>query len=552
MLETLRIQNYALIDAVEVDFSAGFNVLTGETGAGKSIVVGALNLVLGARASAELVRAGASKASIDAVFRLPRPGKRVAALLREAEIECDGELILTRTIGADGRSRGYVNGTMVPVTTLAALGDELIDLHGQHEHQSLMKPDRQLDLLDAFAGAEECAEAVARAVARLHTIERQLRALESDDRERARRVEFLRFELSEIEAAGLEPGEEESVKNRRGLITNAEHVCELASSAYAALYDADGAAAIDRLDAATRDMEKLAELDSQFKTLVEQLASARVLIDEVSSEVRRYSEGIEFDPEELETLNRRIALIGSLKRKYGESVEAILAYAEQARAELAQYDRRDESLAALQREHAEALAEAQRLAAQLSETRRATAAGLARKVRDNLQHLGMKGGVFETHFETVGLCASGVDRIEFMLSANLGEKVKPLRQVASGGEISRVMLALKAVLAQADRVPTLVFDEIDAGVGGAVAAQVGKKLRELSANHQVICITHLAQIAAQAATHFTVAKATAKGRTTTALTRVEKTERVEELARLLDGSVSDVSLKHARALLREA
>ncbi|MGI6461271.1 MAG: DNA repair protein RecN [Candidatus Hydrogenedentales bacterium] len=550
MLERLHIQNYALIDEIELEFGPGFNVLTGETGAGKSIIVGALNLVLGARASSEGVRNGAARARVDAVFRVENPARDLAAALDASDILLDdGILILSRVITADGRSRAFAGGVPVPLTVLAALGDELVDLHGQHEHQSLLKPARQLALLDGFAGAESAVNAVADAVSALRAAERELAALEVDDRERTRRIEFLQHEAEEIEKAALEPGEEEERRERRDLLTNAERIFELSSQAHAALYEHDEGAVIDALAAAIGNVEELARINSRFAPFVERLAVAREKIEDVAAELREFTTEVEFDAAELEEINARLALIGALKRKYGESIDAILDYCRRARAEVAVYEKRDERIAQLQRQRDALLDKARGLAGALSAQRKKAARPLDKQIAAALAELGMKGGQFETRFEHGELGPTGTDRVEFLLAANPGETLKPLRQVASGGEISRVMLALKSVFANADTIPTLIFDEIDAGVGGAVAKKVAAKLGELADSHQTICISHLPQIAAAAETHFHVAKMSRKKRTVTSVERIADEERVRELARLLDGSVSEVSLEHARSLL---
>ncbi|MBI5090840.1 MAG: DNA repair protein RecN [Candidatus Hydrogenedentes bacterium] len=551
MLETLSIKNYALIDDVEVDLTDGFNVLTGETGAGKSIIVGALNLVLGARAAGEVVRDGAAKASIDAVFRITNVSRRLARILKNHDIDLDGqELILSRTITPDGRSRGYVSGTLAPISVLAEIGDELVDLHGQHEHQSLLKPERQLDLLDGFAETEALAGEMGIVVTQLREIDRRIADLDADDRERARRAEFLRFEVSEIDAADLQPEEEAALKERRNLVGNAERICALAGEAYAALYEGEERPAIDALDSAITHIEELSQIDARFRALADQLTALRAGLEAVSGEVRNYTDRIEFDPEELDRVNSRLNVISALKRKYGDSIDAILTYRAKAAEEIDQFDRRDTLLEELRAQHQSLLRGGRELAGTLTKKRTAAAKRLDKQVTAALQDLGMKGGAFETHIEPVELCATGADRVEFYLAANPGERPKPLRQVASGGEISRIMLALKAVFAQADQIPTLIFDEIDSGVGGAVAVKVADKLRGLAATHQTICITHIPQIAAAANTHYSVAKLIQKGRTTTTVQRIENRARVEEVARLLDGSVSDVSVRHAEALLR--
>lgn len=550
MLETLRINNYALIDEVEIEFRPGFNILTGETGAGKSILVGALNLVLGARATGEVVRTGAPRATIDAAFRISRRPRALMELLKAHDVDLeDGVLLLSRTISAEGRSRAYAGGKLVPITVLAAIGDELVDLHGQHEHQSLLKAERQLALLDAYAETESLADEVAAMVADLRALGDEIAALESNDRERTRQIEFLRFEVREIGAAALRPGEEEELKARLNLISNAETVYTLANQAYAALYEGDTGAAIDRIDAAARDLDALAAIDARFQALSAQLAEGRACIEAIAGELRGYAEQIEFDPQELDDLNRRQALLSDLKRKYGATVDCILAYRDKASAEVAAFEQRDERLEQMRKQYQEQLAAARTLAGDLSRQRHAAAQRLDKRVRAALQDLGMKGAEFQTAFETSGLGSHGVDRVEFLLAANAGEKLKPLRQVASGGEVSRIMLALKAVFAAADHIPALIFDEIDAGVGGTVARKVGAKLAELADSHQVICITHIPQIAVRASAHFLVSKDINKGRSLTRVARVENEARIEELARLLDGSVSEVSLEHARTLL---
>lgn len=551
MLELLRIQNYALIDELEVEFKPGLNALTGETGAGKSIIIGALNLVLGARASSEAVRGGADRARIEAVFRIAKPSRRLKNLLDEFEVALDGgELIISRTITADGKSRAHVGGTLLPLGALSQIGDELVDLHGQHDHQSLLLPERQLDLLDGFAVVEGDVAALAENVGELRKLEKSIAELEADDRERARRVEFLKFEVAEINGANLQPGEEDEVRSRRSLITNAEQIYTTAARAYQNLYDGDGDAAIDKIDAALSAISELQTIDTRFGALQESLAGLRASTQDISAELRGFTDAVEYDPQELDDLNRRLSQIADLKRKFGDSVDAILKYRDEAVEEIQRFDSRDQQLVDLRKEHAALLKTASELAQSISRKRRAAATKLDKKITAALQELGMKGGVLETRFEETALTKGGIDRAEFLLAANVGERPKPLRQVASGGEISRVMLAIKTVLAGADRIPTLIFDEIDAGVGGAVANKVAQRLRDLAATHQTICITHLPQIAAVAAAHFTVAKATTKGRTATRVQFLAAAERTKELARLLDGSLSDVSLKHAEELLR--
>ena len=550
MLEILRIENFALIESIEIEFLPGFNVLTGETGAGKSILVGALNLVLGARASSDTVRQGADKARVEAVFRLNQPAPRLARLLEDADVPLDeGTLYLARVVKADGRSRAYAGGRMVPVHLLAAIGDELVDLHGQHEHQSLLHADCQLDLLDAFGGLEEEARQLAGQVTELRNAERELTALEQDDREMARQMDYLRHAAGEIAEAALEPGEEEQLRARRNLITNAEAVRNLAAAVYAALYENESGAATDLVGHAERELEELTELDARFQEFATRLTEARDGIEAVAQGVRSAAEEVEYDPDELEALNQRLALLGNLKRKYGDTLEEILAFQADAQQRADAYSRRDERLAALRAERDKLHQEAATAARALRGARKRAAENLDKQVAATLQELGMKGARFSTSFEEGELTSRGLDRVAFLLSANPGEPLKALKQVASGGEVSRIMLALKAVFAHADRIPTLVFDEIDAGVGGAVARKVAAKVAALGLSHQVLCITHIPQIAAGASAHFTVQKRSVKGRTSTEVYSVRTEARVREVARLLDGTVSEVSLEHARELL---
>ncbi len=552
MLEVVHIRDYALIDALDVEFQPGLNAITGETGAGKSILVGALGLALGARASSDAVRSGAPRASVEAVFRVNKPSPQLTALLKDNDIAPEEDmLILSRTVTADGRSRAQVNGTLTTITTLAAIGDELVDLHGQHEHQSLLRAECQLALLDAYADTSDAAREVAAGVTQVNKLHREIEALETDDRDRARQADFLRYEIEEIDGANLTPGEEEDLRERQHLITHSENIYTLANTAYGALYDSENTAAVDAIDAALAALEELEEIDPRFAEQRTQATEARACIESAAEELRAYTSRMEFDPDELDTVNARLAAIGDLKRKFGASIADILAYREQAAAKLASYDNRDVHLAALREQYERLHNQTQTQAQALSQRRKKAAADMDTQILKTLQSLDMRGARFATHIEPVPLCANGVDKVAFMLSANKGEPLKPLRQVASGGEISRIMLALKTVFAAQDPVSTLIFDEIDAGIGGATARRVAEKMQLLAERRQVLCITHLAQIAAPAGAHYVVMKAADAGRTGAQIAAVTNEKREQEIARLLDGSVSAVSLKHARALLAE-
>ena len=552
MLELFQIRDYALIDVLDIEFRPGFNVITGETGAGKSILVGALGLALGARASSDTVRSGADRASVEASFHIQDMSPRLKELLTEADIALeDNTLILSRTVSSDGRSRAQVNGKLVTITIHAAIGDELVDLHGQHEHQSLLRTECQLMLLDAFAGVTDEATEVARCMTRLNKLKRDIETLESDDRDRTRQADFLRYEIGEIDNAGLVPGEEEELRSRLHLINHAENIYTLSNTAYGALYESETTAAIDAIDAALNALDDLVEIDEQFSALRTQVAEGRACIENAADDLRAYTSRMEFDPAELDTVNTRLSLIGDLKRKYGANIEAILAYRDKAATTLAGFDNRDETLAALKNEQTALFDDTQKKAGALSKKRKKAAKDMDVQVMEALQSLDMRGAQFQTQIETVPLCGNGIDKVTFMLGANTGEPLKPLRSVASGGEISRIMLALKSVFVTQDPVFTLIFDEVDAGIGGATARRVAEKMVLLSSQRQELCITHLAQIAAPANAHYAVVKSTEKGRTGTKIITLTGEQREQEIARLLDGSVSAVSLEHARALLAE-
>jgi DNA repair protein RecN (Recombination protein N) len=553
MLHTLRIQNYALIDDVEVQFAPGFNVLTGETGAGKSIIIHALNLVLGARASSDAVRSGTKQAKIDAIFHLSHQTPTLLNVLMENAIEFDDdELHITRIVSAEGRSRAYVCGSLVPAGTLSAIGDELIDLHGQHEHQSLLRPEKQREVLDTYASAIAQGEALRAGVGEWHNTQKQIAELESTDREQTRHLEFLKFELEEIENAGLEFGEEELLQSRRARITNAEAIIEATARIREYLSDSETSSpALDQLGMASRELESLSALDETYAPLLVALEDLRQQLSAQLSEIQQLADSTEYDPQELDSLNHRLNLIRDLKRKYGDTIETVLVYADEARSKIAVYENRDSSLETLREQESNLFAEAMKLAEKLSATRKKNARKLVPQVTALLHELGMDGAAFDIQFETEALTLSGIDEIEFMLMANPGEPPKALRQVASGGEISRIMLALKSVFAETDAIPTLIFDEIDTGVGGAIANQIGARLKALASNHQTICITHLPQIAAAADTHYHVSKSSSKTKTTTHVEAIEDSKRVEEVARLLDGAITPLSIDHAAALLKE-
>jgi len=438
------------------------------------------------------------------------------------------------------------------LSALATIGNELVDFHGQHEHQSLLRTDKQMDLLDEYAGLTELRAGLAEDYGKLLEIRRTLSELDKDDRERARQIDFLTHEVGEIDSAKLDPLEDEQLRARKKIVANAERLFSLSSQAYAMLYSDDNSIS-DNLAILRRSLGELAEIDAEFNPLSDSLNDMDEQLKELAYKLRDYSGTLEFDPGELDAIETRLRLINGLKRKYGESVAAILEHKEKCERDLEMLRSHDERLADSQQQHEHTVAQCLKQAKTLSEKRKRAARRLATRVRKELEALGMEKAQFDVRISgrpDEALTSTGLDDVEFMLSANPGEPEKPLKQVASGGEISRVMLGLKTVLAEADNIPTLVFDEIDAGVGGAVARTVGAKLKAVADSHQVVCITHLPQIAATANHHIRVTKQPEKGRMVTRVASLDKEERINEIATLLDGTkLSKISLQHARELL---
>lgn len=552
MLTELRIRNFALIDRLSVQMGPGLNVLSGETGAGKSIVVGALSLLLGERASADVVRAGEERATVEGAFDVPE-GSEVAARLADYGIDIEeGRVILKREVAVEGRSRAWINGSPATVGQLGQIGGALVNLHGQHQHQTLLRPPEQMAILDAFGGSEQLAKEVEDAHAALHRILDDIGTLERRQQEAALRADYLRFQVEEIEGAAIEPGEAERLADEAQRLSHAEELLSLASSVEAAVAG-DEASANSVLGAVRRQLDQLVRIDPAQAPLVELFDTAYYALEEMATRLDAYALVVEHDPERLEVVRSRQDLLYRLGKKYGPSLEEILATLEKAKAELALVDDADWTIAELNRKEAEARAVLDARAAELSAMRAAAAASLSAEVGRILPELGMEGGVFEVRLTPLSVTeARGAEDVEFMVSLNRGFEPRPLATVASGGELSRVMLALKTILARLDSVPTLIFDEVDAGIGGRVALQVGEKMRQVAAQHQVLAITHLPQIAARAHRHLLVRKASGGDRVSTEVSVLSDESRITELARMLGGDPeSDASLAHARELLEK-
>jgi DNA repair protein RecN (Recombination protein N) len=564
MLRELSIRNLAVVEEAVVPFAAGLNVLTGETGAGKSIVVDALLLLTGARAQLDWIRTGADTAMVSAVFEID-PAGPVAALLDEAgHRPGDGELVVKRELARSGRHRAFVNDAPATVALLERLGELLVELHGQHEHQRLMEPARQLLLLDRFAGADERRDRLGALVHRWEEARAGLLRLREEMREGARQEDLYRFQLSEIDALQLRDGEEDELRAERGRLQHAERIAAGLQEALGLLYE-DPQSAAARLARAAALLRDVSRHEPDAAAPIEAIEGAQAYVEDVVGRARALRDRAVFDPERLEQIDGRLDAIVKLKRKYGDSVAAILAHRNEVAAALDRLTRHDAIAEDMARGVAEAAAAAGAEAAALSEARTRGAEKLERLIQKEIRGLGMEHGRFRVALRREAAAAHelgsadggwrvgprGAETAELLLSANPGEDLRPLAKVVSGGELSRVMLAAKTVLAAADDVPVLVFDEVDAGIGGRVADVVGQKLRASAAGRQVLCVTHLAPIAAYAGHHLLVEKRVARGATRTSVTPLREAARVDEVARMLGGErVTETSRRHARELLR--
>jgi len=545
MLLSLRIKNLALVEDLTLELPPGYLALTGETGAGKSVLIGGLTLLLGERADRDLIRGGAESCLVEAVFDVARLDAGFHAVLAEKGLEpCEGgQLLLKRTLSVSGTNRQFVNGSPTTLQTLAELGDWLVDLHGPHDHQSLLRPARQLELLDAFGGLETARAAFATLVQRRRDLIREKQSLVVDEADYARQVDLLRHQVREIEGARIRPEDEEELPQEHQRAANASRLLELGQKALYTL-DEDELSLVGQAGQIGRMLHELQSLDPAGVPLVGLHEQAMATLLELQQAVRNYTERIEIDPDRLRELEARIDLVQGLKRKYGRTTNDVIEFGRQAREHLGQLEGRDAELERLRAALGEVDAKLAANGADLTRRRRAAIPRFCRAVVGQLVDLGFPQSRFEAVLSRVEAGSvgadvipplSGWDRVEFLFSPNPGEAARPLRTIASSGEMARVMLALKTVLAQQDQVPVLIFDEVDANIGGEVAHAVGERMRRLGNDRQVLCITHLAQVAARATTHFVVSKAVRGERTVTEVARLQAEERVTELARMLGG-----------------
>jgi len=575
MLTELRIENFAIIERLDLRLQPGLITFTGETGAGKSIIIDAVETLLGGRAEATQVRSGSERANLEAVFSIPELARSTLdeLLAREELLDEPGLLTLGREIRASGRNVARVNGRSVNASLLRELGEFLIDVHGQSEHLSLLHVAQHLGLLDRYVSSDPgdalqgLLAAYHKTYQRLQAVQRELEELHQAERDATRQADMLSYQVKEIEAAHLRPGEEESLREERNRLANAEGLTSLAQEALQALDEGEPEApsATDLFGGVTSALTRLAHLDPSQSALDEQAQALFESLSDLAHNLHQYLEGIEFNPKRLDQVEERLALLHSLKRKFGESISEVLDFAEHARRQLETITHAGERITELEAEQEKLMAQLGQEGQALSQKRRQAAAKMEHAIEAELNELQMSGARFQVEFqqrpdpqgvpvpggERLAYYSYGLEKVEFLIAPNPGEGFKPLAKIASGGETSRLMLALKNVLVQADHIPTLIFDEIDQGIGGRVGGVVGQKLWRLGRQHQVLCITHLPQLAAFGEQHFHVEKHIQAGRTVTGVRQLEGQERLVELAQML-GNVSDGTLRSARELLQAA
>jgi DNA repair protein RecN (Recombination protein N) len=549
MLQLLSISNIALIDDLRVEFDGALNLLTGETGSGKSIIVDALGVLIGGRFTSELLKSGAERGSIEGLFSLS-PNPQLETLLENSGFSNGDELIIRRELSATGRNKIFINNQLATQTLLRDLRPFLVDIHGQGDQQTLFDTETHLELLDSFAGHAALRAEVAEAYESLSGVQRELAALRQDAAEKFQLADTLQFQIAELERAQLSLGEDERLEEERRRLSNVEKLTTLCQSSYSRIYEDDDAA-LARLRLTLKDVEELSEYDSGFREYVEGLESARAVLEDLSFALRDFADKLEFSPARLAAIEDRLAELSRLKRKYGGSIEGSLEHLAQAQDRLRQIETSDERERKLSAELETARKHYLELARKLHKQRVKAAKALEKAVEEGIAEVAMENARFEVQIIENGLNPTGLDKVEFQFSANVGEEVKSLARVASGGEASRLMLVLKTVSNASEFPRTIVFDEIDTGIGGRVSEAVGIKLKKLSKTNQVLCVTHQPQIARFADNHLVVQKEAHSGRTQVSVNKLDRTGRVEELARMLTGAeITDSARRHARELLK--
>jgi DNA repair protein RecN (Recombination protein N) len=555
MLTHIHIWNFAIVESLDLELEAGLTVLTGETGAGKSILLDALNLALGDRADTSVIRHGADKAEISVTFST-HDAPEAEAWLQEQELESAGECIIRRTISASGPSKAFVNGKPTPIQSLRELGEMLVDLHGQHEHQSLLRRDAQRQLLDDFAGHGKLLAELASAYQHWRDLETELLSLQQASSDRDARLELLAYQVKELEALDLGQDELPELETEHKRLANANQLLETGNRVLQVLEENEDGALSALLGQSCHDIQHLAQADATLNNVAELLDSATIQVREASSELRHYLDGLELDPARLSWIDQRLATIQDLARKHHLAAEELPTLLPRLQQELAKLEQAEVRSDAIRQEVAAALKQYHTLADKLSRSRQKAAKSLAKAVSDSMHTLGMQGGRFDIAFEPLGddsPAPLGMERVEFVVSANPGQPLKPLTKVASGGELSRISLAIQVITAAQTRIPTLIFDEVDVGIGGRVAEIVGHQLRALATHRQVVCVTHLPQVAALGHHHLQVSKRSDTDTTISEIQELSAEQRVDELARMLGGiEITEQTLSHAREMIERA
>ena len=553
MLNQLSVRNVAVIDKLDINLHDGVSVLTGETGAGKSIIIDSINMILGDRANKELVRYGTDKAVVQAVFDAP---KSVINILEENDIYVEDEtVIITRQVTKEGKSVARINGMVVTLNILREISDRLINIHGQHDNQALLTPIRHITFLDAYADNEEYINRYKDILSKKREIEKKISSLEMDEQEKMQRIDLLEYQVMEIKKASLEKDEEDDLREQRDIYTNAEQITKSVNEAYMNLYEGDEIqSAYDGISIAVNEISQISDLNPQLKSIYDTLNEIMYSLEDTAHEIKEFGETVEFDEQALNEIEERLDLISRLKRKYGNSIEEILEYLKKAESELNDIKLSDERTNELKEELKNITKELKEKGNVLTQRRENAAKVLEENIEKSLHELNMEKSKFKVNIENDGtFYDNGMDKVEFLISTNPGEPLKPLVKIASGGELSRVMLAIKSILADSDGVDTMIFDEIDTGVSGKAAMSIAKKLAVIAKNKQVICITHLPQLTAMADNHYLIQKNTDGELASTTLKELDEEGRELELARIIDGGeVTELALSHAKQMLENA
>lgn len=557
MLVSLNIRNYALIDNLSIEFKKGLNVLTGETGAGKSIIIGALSLAMGERASVEAVRSGEKKITVQALFELDVIKEELSALFDEYGIEAeDGSILITRDVTDSGKNVCRVNDTLVSVAALKNISSELVDIHGQHEHQKLLNPNTHIDFIDMFGKThtQPLKDELRESFRLLNERKKELDSMVKNAQTEKERLDEYKRAYEEIISAKLQPGEDEELEGKLKIMSNSEKLYELMDSAYSAMYRSENSVA-DILYTSQNEIISATKIDPSLLSIADGIEQAAITIEDILLQIRDYKDSLEYDPGQLDYIQERLEKISVLKRKYGSDITAVISYADELLKKIENITNYDFELGELEKAYESACQSYDENAMKLSEIREILAKRFASELTSNLNMLSMPNAVFIVDLvrDTKNRSANGIDTIQFMFTSNPGQEPKPLAKIASGGEISRVMLAAKAILADADATDTMIFDEIDTGISGRTAQTVAEKMCDIAKSHQVIAITHLPQISSMADAHFLVSKEAKEGETFTHFTYLNEAQRYRELARMLGGvSVTETTLKHAEEMLKQA